>query len=116
MLENIALIKEVHQHTPIQEAEEEAQYYLAKIKLDNISKNRIVQCSKLEIFYVMLIRALMTNENNIVILLPFSITNDLTDVKGFIDKIEVLNNKNILILDLHTNKSKYKDTLCNIIK
>jgi len=116
MLENIALIKEVHQHTPIQEAEEEAQYHLAKIGLDNISKNRIVQCSKIEIFYVMLIRALMTEDKNIVIVLPFSITNNLTDVKGFIDNIEILNDKNILILDLYTNESKYKDTLCNTIK
>ena len=116
MLENIALIKEVHQHKSIVSAEKEAKDYLSKINLEKISNNRVIQCSNLEIFYVKLIRALMTDEDNIIIVLPFSITTNLTDVKSFIDNIYMLNYKKILILELYTNKSKYEGSLCNIIK
>jgi len=116
MLENIALIKEVHHYKSIVSAEKEAKDYLSKINIENISNNRVIQCSNLEIFYVKLIRALMTDEDNIIIVLPFSITANLTDVKSFIDNIYMLNHKKILILELYTNKSKYEGILCNIVK
>ena len=116
MLENIALIKEVHEHKSIIKAEEEARGYLSKINLENVSKSRVTKCSELEVFYVMLIRALMTDSKNIIIVLPFSIIDNLTDVKTFIDNISILNHKNIIILDIYTNESNYQGNLCNTIK
>lgn len=118
IVENIALIKEVHNHLETSVAQDEAISYLKKIGLSNIAKFRISQCSEVEIFYVMIIRALMTKEKSIVIVRPFAITHFLIDIKTIIDTILVLNNnKNIFILDLIVNEAEYKkEDRCNIIK
>ena len=74
MLENIALIKEVHQFIKTSSAQKEALYYLSKIDLQNVGKNRLTQCTSLEIFYISFIRALMTKEMNVIITntIPFN--------------------------------------------
>ncbi len=117
MLENIALIKEFHEFLPIPLAQKEAFEYLKKIDLQNISLYRLTQCSSLDIFYVCLIRALMTKEMNVIIVMPFNLVDNLKDIKKVfktIDKLEV--EKNILILDLISNETHYKGCSCNIIK
>lgn len=117
MYENIALIKEFHNHMSTFLAQKEAGEYLKKIGLDNIGLNRASECSNLEIFYVMFIRALMSKEPKIIIASPFSITDDSKEMKSIIENMQSLGGeKNILILDLNSNQTYYEESLCNIIK
>lgn len=117
MLENIALIKEVHELLPRAEAEALANSYLQKIDLSNIGTNRLNQCNSIEIFYCMFIRALMCKESNVIILTPFYLIDNLEDIHSVIEKIDILNdNKNILILDSIKNEIQYEGSLCHIVK
>ncbi len=117
MLENIALIKEVHQFIKTSSAQKEALYYLSKIDLQNVGKNRLTQCTSLEIFYISFIRALMTKEMNVIILTPFHLIDNLRDIETVLASIQKLEiKKNILILDTFSNETHYKGCSCNIIK
>jgi len=117
MLENIALIKEVHEHMPTQKAQEEAKTFLEKIGLENIGLNRLNQCNSYEVFCVALIRALMTKEMNVIIVSPFHLIDNLRDIETVISTIRKLEiKKNILILDTLSNEIHYKGSSCNIVK
>ncbi len=117
MIENIALIKEVHERLSIEKAENIAKEYLEKIGISDIGLNRLNECNSLEIFYVMFIRALMSKEMNVIIVTPFSLISNLRDIQPIIDSIEILNEgKNILIFDNITNKSHYEGSSCPIVK
>jgi len=116
-LENIAIIKEVHEHLATKEAQKLADEYLQKINISKIGLFRPVDCSQLELFYVAFIRALMSKEKDIMIITPFSIINNLGDIAIIIEKINILNDKkNIFILDTNINKIHYKEDLCPIIE
>jgi ABC-type lipopolysaccharide export system ATPase subunit len=117
MLENIALIKEVHEHMPTEQAQEQAKEYLKKIELEDIGLNRLNQCNTYEVFCISFIRALMTKEINIIIISPFHLIDNLRDIETIVDTIQKLEvKKNILILDTLSNEIHYKDSLCNIVK
>jgi len=117
MNENIALIKEVHKHLQIKEAEDIATKYLNKINLSKIGLLRLSQCKPIEIFYVMYIRALMMPEKNLVIVSPFNIIRNVKNMQDVIENLAILNDdKNILIIDTITNESRYKGVRCNMIK
>lgn len=117
MIENIALIKEVHNSLSTPKAQENAQTYLEKINLEQIATYRLTACSVDEIFYVQFIRALMTQEKNIIIVTPFSLIENLRNINDIIENIKLLNqDKNILILDTLNNEIHYKGYSCNIVK
>ena len=117
MKENIALIKEVHHKKSRLKAEAEAIEMLDKISLAKVANLRSNQCTKLEIFYVMIIRALMGDEENIIIKMPFSLLDNMLDISQLIKNIEILNqDKCIIILDNLNNFSHYEGCRCNIIK
>jgi len=117
MLENIALIKEVHEHLPTKDAQAKAKEFLKKIDLENISLYRLNQCNSFEIFCVALIRSLMTKEMNVIIVSPFYLVDSLRDFNTILKIIEKLETKkNILILDTISNETHYKESSCNIIK
>jgi len=118
MVENIALILEVHQHMSIKKAQQIAQQYLDMIHLGHIGSYRKVQCTPLEIFYVMFIRALVTNEPTIIIETPYVLLESLREIKTISIHLEKLNQskKKIIILDTQNNMLHYKDCLCNMIK
>ncbi|MDA3909557.1 MAG: hypothetical protein PF437_10780 [Sulfurimonas sp.] len=117
MLENIALIKEVHEHMPTKKAQEEAKESLKKIELENIGLNRLNQCNSYEVFCVCFIRALMTKESDVIIVTPFHLIDNLRNIKTIISIVEKLQvKKNILILDTISNEIHYKDSSCNIVK
>ena len=117
MLENIALIKEVHFRMPTKKAQALATEYLQKINLSHIGDYRVNQCSSLEVFYVMFIRALMTKEKNIIVKTPYAIIESLRDIKSVFNNIEKLNDeKKIFILDTQNNQTHYEGCLCNIVK
>ena len=117
MLENIALIKEVHELISIDEAEEIANKALSKIGLSNIGLFRLNQCSSMDVFYVMLIRALMTKEMNVIIVTPFALIKNIRNIKKVIDNINILNSeKTIYLLDDIANETHYKGCSCHIVK
>jgi hypothetical protein len=117
MLENIALIKEVHEHMPTELAQKEATESLKKIELENIGLNRLNQCNSYEVFCVCLIRALMTKESDVIIVSAFNLIDNLRDIETIVSIVEKLEvNKNILILDTISNEIHYKDSSCNIVK
>lgn len=118
MLENIALIREVHTRMPTKQAQKQAKQYLAKIDLESIGNNRINQCSSIEIFYVMCIRALMMKEKKIIIKTPYALVENLRDIASVLENVTKLNNENkdILILDTQNNQIHYKGCQCNIVK
>jgi len=109
MLENIALIKEVQKFISTKKAQEEGFKLLDKINLAEIGLKRVGQCSSLELFYVMFIRALMTQKNYIIINMPYAIIHNLHDIKQLINNLELLNNKQkkIFILDTLNHKMRY---------
>lgn len=117
MLENIAIIKEVHEYFKTKDAQNLASEYLKKIGAENIALYRIEQCNQLEIFYVMFIRALMSKRENIIIVKPFSLINNLINIHTICDIMnKVNNNKNIFIFDSLANEIHYKGYPCLTIK
>ena len=117
MVENIALIKEVNFLMPTKKAQAIAWEYLKRLGLSHIGNYRINQCSAIEIFYVMFIRALMTKEKTIIIKTPYAILESLREIKFIFNNIEMINdNKNILILDTLNNQIHYEGCSCNIVK
>ena len=117
MMENISLIKEVNFGMSIKNAQILANEFLDKIELSYIGKFRKHQCQLSDIFFVLLIRALMTKERLVIIKSPYRLLYTLTDIKNICQKIDILNSdKDILILDTLNNKMNYKETICNIIE
>lgn len=117
MKENIALIKETHHKKSRQDAEDEARRYLDKIGLADIADLRSNQCSKEEIFYVMVIRALMCDREQVFIRSPLQLLETFGSLCEIIDNIQILNsNKSIMILDTHTNFTHYKECGCTIME
>ncbi|WP_304545076.1 hypothetical protein [Sulfurimonas microaerophilic] len=108
MKENIALIREVHHGLDLRLAEQEAIDMLQKIELEDIADKRQRDCSNLEKFYVMLIRAIMADAQKIIIRLPFSIIDSIVDPNELIDSIRKLGSqKEFIFLDTIANKSHY---------
>ena len=117
MLENIALIKEVHFNMPTKQAQLLAREFLDKIDLSYIGEFRINQCSFSQLFFVKLIRALMSKEKKVIIKTPYSLLYSLRDMKNICQKIDILNiDKDILILDTYNNEINYVESSCNMIK
>jgi len=117
IVENISLIKEAHEFMPRSLAQKKANEFLEKINLANISLFHVEQCSKVEIFYVMLIRAIMTKENKIIIKISHAIVDAFENLNVVLEAIEKLNiEKEILIVDIQANETYYKGTLCSMIK
>lgn len=108
MKENIALIREVHHRIEISKAEKEAVEMLQKIALEEVADKRQGECTDLQRFYVMLIRAVMSDEEKIIIHFPFSMVHSALEMDDLVAKIRQMDlKKEIIILDTLTNKSHY---------
>ncbi len=118
IIENIALIKEVHETLCIKKAEALSLEYLQRINFSHIGFLRPIQCNEIEKFYALFIRALMTKERDVIILSPLSLLNTTDEVESIFNDLIQLNqeNKNILILDILTNEVHYEGCICHIIK
>jgi len=117
MCENIALIKEVHENMSIYEANILAVDMLRRVDLEEISHKYINSCSDEEIFLVIFLRAVMSQEKNVILKLPSRILGNLFHVKKLIEKmISIDNSKKIIILDLVSNENYYEGSKCSIEK
>ena len=109
MIENIALIREVHNGIPIKLAEDEVSAYLQKINKLDIANKRTHQCNEVEIFYIMIIRALMTTQNTLVIQHPLSILKHIEFLAIAMKNLGILNEeKNIIIIENDINRFHYE--------
>lgn len=118
MIENIALIEEVHQRTSRLQAHAHAMEKLRKLKLEPLATKRTSQCNEYEHFAIALIRASMMQYVTIVIITPlvqYSSKDPIEDLKQMIDSLEIDNP--ILVLDLKLYESEYeaKGFTCNTI-
>ena len=117
MCENIALIKEVHENMSIVNASSLAVEMLSSIELEEIANRYVNSCSKEEIFLVMFLRAMMSQEKKIIISLPSNILGNLLGIKKLVQNmIKVNSSKKIIILDLINDELYYKGCECNIEK
>jgi len=117
MKENIALIKEVHHKKKRLEAEKEAVAMLRTINLEHIASYRSEQCSAIERFYVMFIRALMCDTPLIYILSPLMLTENRANMNELTVNMQKLNRyKGIIIIDTDANLPHYKDCGCPMTK
>lgn len=117
MIENISLIKEVHEFMPRVKAQKIGSDLLSTVGLSEIELYRVNQCSIDEIFYIMFMRALMSNETDIFIEVKHSIVESFNDIESIMKNMNLLKgNKNVFILDLLENEADYKGSICNIIK
>lgn len=100
-----------------QKAQALAEEALERISLSEIGLKRSNKCTTLDVFYVMVIRACMTNESRIIIKTPYSLIENLKNINMVLDRISHLKTrKKILLLDTLDNKNFYKGTICNIIE
>ncbi|WP_345993199.1 hypothetical protein [Sulfurimonas sp. HSL-1716] len=115
IVENIAIIQEVHAYKQVIKAEAEALELLRIIALEEIAQKRASQCSEFEIFCAMLLRALMNDNERIVIVTPFSFITSLTSIKEIAEVIYKLDiKKDIIIADMKNNQTNYEGDLCHI--
>ena len=111
VLENIALIKEVHGAVSIDQAEAEAVHYLSKINLQHLQGYNLRQCSSLDLFSVMLIRAMMFS-TELTIVSPFNLINNLESIDSLTQMVVDLKIKNvILIVDIERNHFHYASNI-----
>lgn len=117
IVENIALIKEVHERMEIGEAQRVAMGYLRDISLEHIADKRVNECTLLEILIAMIIRAMMTREASILIEVSHTIVDSVHEIEALFTIIKSLQiQKSVQFLDLIDNQTYYEGYRCNIIK
>ena len=117
MKENIALIQEVHQALSREVAEKNAVELLECLGIDSVANKRKNQCSDLEQFYVMIIRAFMMTQKRIFIKTPFMLLGSVLEIEKIIQDIQKLPlEKEVFLLDVEANYHRYKECSCNMIK
>ena len=117
ILENIAIIKEVHENMKVLKAQQLAEKTLETIGLGSLGLKRPEECFTNDIFFIMLIRAMMCKEKTIIIESPETMLESLKDIAKVLERIDLLeSSKRVLFLDIQNNENYYKGTKCTIIK
>jgi ABC-type nitrate/sulfonate/bicarbonate transport system ATPase subunit len=117
MTENISLIKEVHHFMSVKESAKLALEHLSLIGYEDLADKRVNNCSDLDIFYVKFIRALVSDEKNIIIPTPFRILQNTENIDKIINNLlKYDTDKRIEILDLVSNEHRYEGCSCNMIR
>jgi ABC-type lipoprotein export system ATPase subunit len=115
MCENIALIREVHQKLSQEQSNIQAKEALIDIGLEHVCHNRVHQCTPLETFYVMVIRALMCDVSNICVVTPYSFVKKLGEFESVLATLQKLKfHHNIIVIDVAKNLHYYRNCSCNI--
>ncbi|SFV68679.1 hypothetical protein MNB_SM-6-904 [hydrothermal vent metagenome] len=108
MVENIALMLEVQQGKSIKTAEHEANSILNILEID-VATKRQNQCTQLELFYVMIVRAFLSKFDRVIIVMPFTIVKNLLNLHEVFKKIKQLKQtKECIVIDLNVNKNRYE--------
>jgi len=119
VIENIALIEEVHQRLPREAAHKNALKKLTRLRLETIAQSRIAPCSKFERFSISMIRASMMLDAKIYIVLPLQQFHTNSSIGDMMQSIVDLNiEERTTVLDLVSNLEEYKlkGVACHIIE
>ena len=117
MAENIALIKEVHENISVVDANGLALDVLRDLDMENIADEYVNNCSQEEMFLVMFLRAVMTQESKVVVKLPSNLLGSLSNMRELSERmLQKVYDKKIIILDLESNETYYEGCQCNIEK
>jgi ABC-type lipoprotein export system ATPase subunit len=119
IIENIALIEEVHQNFERKKSHANALKKLKKLNLQHLETKRSSECSDLEIFSLSLIRASMMKDVIIVVITPlvqYQAEDSLEHLYKVLDTLEIKERTIILDLSLYENDYRDKGIICNIIK
>lgn len=108
MIENIAIIEEFHNRITTNEAHSHGFELLKKINCESIAYKHINECSYLELFYVMLLRAIMCKEDVIIVCYVYFLVEDLETLDPIVEVLENLKiQKKIVFVDSKKNKHLY---------
>ena len=116
MIENIALLLQVHQHMNRKSAQKVAYDALKSLGIIALAPLRYDACSDKEIFYVQLIRAFVLKSAKIVIDQPFVFLAEENSINFILDALDALlvPYQQVIILDLKHQESHYKESSCHI--
>lgn len=90
---------------------------LASISMEDIAQKRAPDCKSLELFGAMLLRAVMSHKECIVIVTPFSLITSLVSIDPLIELTKKLPvKKDIIIADMKNNLTNYESEECRIIE
>jgi len=111
VLHNIALIKEYHHHLSRKEAEHLVLDYLDRLNLAETAFKRNPALTYEERFCVMLLRAVMVEDNVVVIDRPFKIMPDLQDGRFIAQVLHTVDDllHNCYIFDYIWNQGRYAE-------
>ncbi len=118
IVENIALIKEVHEGYSREAAHALAEEALESFDYGHISRLRSVNCNDGERFIAQLLRATMTQYDKIVIVRPFVMLRDTVEMEVMGASVyRIAQNRECIVLDMRSNRSKYEagGEMCHII-
>lgn len=108
IIENIALIKEVHERMPRRNAHGAAQMALDTLGYGRIAHTRPAACTVDERFAAQVIRASMLQNATMVIINPFVMLDDSKPIEWIADLLLRLDvAATALILDVNINRPKY---------
>jgi len=113
--ENIALILEYHYKYSINDATIYTDKLLEKCGYKKIANKRPFKLNKKEKFIAQFIRAYVSPKEEIAIVKPFSILDNIEDLSTLIKIADILNEKNIQIVDTTIHKY-YEENRCLTIK
>ena len=119
IIENIALIEEVHQRFNREKSHKNALKKLQKLNLQELKLKRPSQCSNLQLFSISLIRASMMKDVIIVVITPlvqYQAEDSLEHLYKILNILDIRERTIILDLSLYENDYTDKGIRCNIIK
>ena len=118
MLENIALISQVHDKMGMAQSHKKAYAALKSLELEQIAPLRYENCSAKEKFYVQLIRANILKDAKIIIEQPFMLLAEEMSIHFILDALGRLNipYERVRIIDLVHQENNYKEPQCRIEK
>ncbi len=116
MVENIALIIQVHERLSRKKAQKFAYDALKTLGLDHLASLRYDACTAEEIFYAQLIRAFVKKGARIVIDQPFVFLTEQNSINFILNALDALliPYQRVLIVDLKHQQSHYKEVSCHI--
>lgn len=118
MLENIALISQVHEKLSITRSHKKAYEALSTLDLGRIASLRYENCSAKEKFYVQLLRANILKDAKVIIEQPFMLLAEEMSIEFILNALQRLNISydRVSIIDLIHQQSNYKEPQCHIEK
>lgn len=118
MLENIALVLQIHQGLSRAKAHKIVSAVLDLLNLEKISQLRYESCSNKEIFLVQIIRACIQKDAKIIIEQPFILLNEEASLDFIFETLDMLGiaHERVLVIDLQHQENYYKESGWHIIK